>query len=61
MPGTRQIFAGVSGSPGNVHALRHAADLACHHDALMIPLHTWVPPEGDLHERKHLCLELCQL
>jgi hypothetical protein len=36
MPGTRQIFAGVSGSPGSVHALRHAADLACHHDALMI-------------------------
>jgi nucleotide-binding universal stress UspA family protein len=38
-----------------------AADLARHHDALLIPLHTWVPPEGDLHERKHPCLELRRL
>jgi hypothetical protein len=37
MPGTRLIFAGVSGSPGSVHALRQAAQLAHHHDALLIP------------------------
>ena len=61
MPGTCRIFAGVSGSPGSVHALRQAADLARHHDALLVPLHTWVPPEGDVHERKHPCLELRQL
>jgi hypothetical protein len=29
---------GVSGSPGSVHALRLAADLARHHDATLIPL-----------------------
>jgi hypothetical protein len=31
MPGTRRIFAGVSGSRGSVHALRQAAQLAHHH------------------------------
>jgi nucleotide-binding universal stress UspA family protein len=61
MPGTCRIFAGVSGSPGSVHALRHAADLARHHDAVLVPLLAWVPPEGDLHERKHPCPELRQL
>ena len=61
MPGAIRIFAGVSGSPGSVHALRHAADLARQHDAILIPLHTWVPPDGDRHERRHPCLELRQL
>lgn len=44
MQSTSRIFAGVSGSPGSMHALRPAAGLACHH-ALLIPLLTWVPPE----------------
>jgi nucleotide-binding universal stress UspA family protein len=61
MPGICRIVAGVSGSPGSVHALRQAADLARHHDALLIPLHAWVPPEGDIHERKHPCPQLRQL
>lgn len=61
MPATRRIIVGVSGSPGSVHALRQAADLARHHGAILIPLHAWVPPEGDVHERKHPCLELRQL
>jgi hypothetical protein len=53
MPDVCRIFAGVSGSPGSVHALRQAADLARRNDAILIPLHTWMPPEGDLHERRH--------
>jgi hypothetical protein len=53
MPGIRRIVAGVSGSPGSVHALRQAADLARRSDAFLIPVHAWVPPEGDIHERKH--------
>jgi nucleotide-binding universal stress UspA family protein len=61
MPGASRIFAGVSGSPGSVHALRHAADLARRNDAILIPLHAWMPPEGDLHERRHPCQELRQL
>ena len=46
MPGTRRIFAGVSGSPGSVHALRQAAGLARHHNAVLIPLLAWVPPDS---------------
>jgi nucleotide-binding universal stress UspA family protein len=61
MPGASRVFAGVSGSLGSVHALRHAADLARQHDAVLIPLHAWVPPGGDLDERKHPSLELRQL
>ena len=58
MPGTRRIFARVSGSPGSAHALRCPADLARHHEAVLIPLQAWVPPGGDLDERKHPCLQL---
>jgi nucleotide-binding universal stress UspA family protein len=61
MPGARRIFAGVSGSPGSVHALRHAADLAHHHHAILVPLLAWVPPGGNLNERKDSCPELRQL
>ncbi len=44
-----------------MHALRHAADLARQHDAILIPLLTWVPPGGDLDERKHPSLHLREL
>jgi nucleotide-binding universal stress UspA family protein len=46
MPGTRRILAGVSGSPGSVQALRQAAELAHHHDALLIPVLAWLPPDS---------------
>jgi nucleotide-binding universal stress UspA family protein len=46
MPATRRVIAGVSGSPGSVHALRQAADLARHHDAPLICVHTWLPPDS---------------
>jgi hypothetical protein len=46
MPGTRRIFAGVSGSPGSVPALRQAAHLTHHHDALPIPVLAWLPPDS---------------
>ena len=59
MPAVRMIFVGVSGSPGSVHALRYAADLARHHDAILVPLLSWVPPCGDLDERKHPSLQHC--
>lgn len=61
MPGARLVFAGVSGSPGSVHALRYAADLAREHDAILVPLLVWVPPGGDLAERKNPDLHLRQL
>ena len=61
MPTIRRIVAGVSGSPGSVHALRHAAGLARHHHAALIPLLAWLPPGGDLADRKSPDPELRQL
>jgi Universal stress protein family len=46
MDGTRRIFARISGSPGSVPALRHAASLARKHDAPLIVLHAWLPPDS---------------
>jgi len=39
MPTACRIVAGVSGSPASMPALRHAADLARQHDAILIPVH----------------------
>ena len=43
MPGACRIIAGVSGSPGNLPALRHAVHLARGHDATLIPVLVWAP------------------
>jgi nucleotide-binding universal stress UspA family protein len=51
--GVRRIIVGVSGSPGSLQALRHAADLARIHQARLIPVLAWVPPGGDLADRTH--------
>jgi len=61
MLGVCRIFAGVSGSPGSVHALRQAAALARHHAVPLIPLLAWLPPGGSANERKDPCPEVRQL
>ena len=61
LPDGPLVVAGVSGSPGSVHALRHAADLARRHGATLVPVLAWMPPGGDLAERKHPDPELRQL
>ena len=43
MPRIDSIVAGVSGSAGNLPALRYAADLARACDAALIFVHAWVP------------------
>jgi len=43
VPGIDRIVAGVSGSPGNLPALRYAADLARACDAALTFVHAWVP------------------
>ena len=53
MTGVRRVIVGVSGSPGGLRALRYAADLARVHDAALVPVLTWLPPGGDLAERRH--------
>jgi nucleotide-binding universal stress UspA family protein len=51
--GVRRIIVGVSGSPGSLQALRHAADLARVHSAPLVPVLAWTPPGGDLADRSH--------
>ena len=43
MPRTRRIVAGVSAGPGNLPALRQAADLARAYDAALTFVHAWLP------------------
>jgi nucleotide-binding universal stress UspA family protein len=61
LPGGPLVVAGVSGSPGSVHALRSAAELARRHGAALVPVLAWVPPGGDLLEHKYPDPELRRL
>ena len=53
MPSVRRIIVGVHGSLGSLQALRYAADEARQRNVLMLPVIAWVPPGGDLAERRH--------
>jgi nucleotide-binding universal stress UspA family protein len=50
--GQRRVIVGVSGSPGNLAALRYARSVAEREDALLVAVHAWIPPGGDLSERR---------
>lgn len=58
MPGICRVVVGASGSPGSLRALRYAEDLARAHDATLIPVLAWVPPGGDLADRRAPCGDL---
>ena len=47
MSGVDRVIVGTSGSPGSLRALRYAEVLARAHDAALVPVIAWVPPEGD--------------
>jgi nucleotide-binding universal stress UspA family protein len=51
--GARRIIIGTSGSPGSLQALRYAAELAREDDATLVPVLAWLPPGGDLADRRH--------
>ena len=53
MHGARRIIIGTSGSPGNLQALRYAAGVARDCDATLVPVLAWLPPGGDLADRRH--------
>ena len=53
MPAVRRIIVGVHGSLGSLQALRFAADEARLRDVPLLPVLAWVPPGGDLAERRH--------
>ncbi len=48
----RRILVGVHGSLGSLQALRYATEEARKRDAALIPVIAWVPPGGDLAERR---------
>jgi nucleotide-binding universal stress UspA family protein len=50
--GLTRVIVGVSGSPGSLPALRHAARIARQYDATLVPVHAWIPPGGDLADRR---------
>jgi nucleotide-binding universal stress UspA family protein len=50
--GARRVIVGVSESPGSLPALRHAEQAAQRDDALLIAVHAWIPPGGDVAERR---------
>jgi nucleotide-binding universal stress UspA family protein len=52
MSGLRRVIVGASGSPGNLCALRYAEYLARAAGATLIPVHAWIPPGGDVADRR---------
>lgn len=52
MPAVRRILVGVHGTLGSLQALRYAADEARRRDVPLVPVLAWLPPGGDLAERR---------
>ena len=52
MPTMCRIIVGASGSPGSLQALRYAQHLAHYFGATLIPVLAWLPPCGDLADRR---------
>jgi nucleotide-binding universal stress UspA family protein len=53
MPAISRVIAGISGSPRNLPTLRCASALACGHAATLILVLAWVPPGGELADRRY--------
>lgn len=48
-----RVVVGVTSSAGSLQALRSAADLARFHEAMLMPVHAWVPPGGEVADRRY--------
>jgi nucleotide-binding universal stress UspA family protein len=59
--GVRRVVTGVDGSLGSLQALRHAAEEARDRDALLVAIIAWLPPGGDLAERRYPSITLRQI
>jgi nucleotide-binding universal stress UspA family protein len=53
VPTVRRIIVGVHGSVGSLQALRYAAEEARQRDVPLLPVAAWVPPGGDVAERRN--------
>lgn len=47
-----RVIVGACGSPGSIRALRYARLLAESSEALLIPVHAWLPPGGEMADRR---------
>ena len=52
MAGVRRVIVGASAAPGSIPALRYAENLARREGALLVTLHAWAPPGGELADRR---------
>jgi nucleotide-binding universal stress UspA family protein len=52
MPTVVRIIVGASGSPASLRALRYAQHLARDLGATLVPVLAWLPPGGDLADRR---------
>ena len=52
MPTVCRVIVGASGSPGNLQVLRYVQHLARDCDATVVPVLAWLPPGGDLADRR---------
>ena len=52
MPTVRRIIVGVHGSLGSLQALRYAADEARQRDVPLLAVTAWLPPGGEMAERR---------
>ena len=52
MPTVLRVIVGASGSPASLRALRYAQHLARDYDATLVPVLAWLPPGGDLADRR---------
>jgi nucleotide-binding universal stress UspA family protein len=57
----RRVIAGASGSPNSLRMLRYAQHLARDLDAALVPVLAWLPPGGDLADRRTPCEDLRRL
>jgi nucleotide-binding universal stress UspA family protein len=48
----RRVIVGASGSPGSLQVLRYAQHLTRDYDATLVPVLAWLPPCGDLADRR---------
>jgi nucleotide-binding universal stress UspA family protein len=53
VPAVRRIIVGVHGTLGSLQALRYATAEARRRDVPLVPVTAWLPPGGDLAERRH--------
>ena len=61
MESGQRVVVGVTGSVGNLQAVRCAAAEARRRETSLVAVHAWVPPGGDVAERRFSVPELRQV